>query len=646
MPPLVSELIGLDFGRLLEPPAEEARDELLRPMQERALARVSILQPITPSERLDAFERLGFKPHGIFLPDDWDLREKILKAQLVIGSIPDEKIDERLARYFEFQAWTGTLDGKMPGHWTGQQGVTRSQARFRLVAWGRRGGKTTLAACEALGVAIMRPRSWVWLAAPTMDGVSRSFDMVMRMIDDLGLETITRRDSEQTKLVVLQNGAKIEGVSLDNIKTVAGTVIDLAVIDEAAQVDPLAWERAIMPPLTDHKGQALLISSYEGEDNFFYAKALAAKAEQKEYGTESEWDAFQDATYDVNFFLAPQGINSPSIIRARREMTPENFLEQYGAIPAGAKSRVFPEFKEHVHVGDYPYNPDHPVILAVDPSGGSNPYAIVPIQDYGDRLYVIDEIYESHCTFEELDPLIRTKEWAANITDVVVDNALPAEIERWVNAGWPAFPVFEKPLVADRLPLMRRWLREPARYYLFHRERINFFLRQQGREDNTDHLMRPEELRALMTYVEESLNNEKLTEEDTQRLRGCARLFINQACINTIVEIKGYKYHPQRKFQVNFREDPQKKNDHIMDALGYMLWHFKRFEITGEDPGTSFVQRVTPNMLPNYAPPEGPVAAQPPETLVAMRQSSWLRALRTEYGPHSALEPYSQLEVV
>lgn len=642
--PTLSEFQGLDFGRLLEKPEEE-ENELLRPMQDRALARISIFKPITPEERLEAFSRLGFHPHGIFMPSDWELREKMTRALRVIGDIPNERIDERLAKYYEFQAWTGTLEGKISGEWTGQMAVARSRARFRLVAWGRRGGKTLLAAHEALGVAIMRPRSWVWLAAPIMGLVDRGFEMILRLIDDLGLETLMRRNTTQVKVVILKNGAKIEGISLENIMSAAGAAVDFAVVDEAAQVGADAWERAIMPPLADRNGQALLISSYEGEGDFFHTKALAAKAEHEKYGTGSDWETFQGATYDVNFFVAPQGINTPSIIQARREMDPQNFLEQFGAVPAGAKERVYPEFKERVHVGNYPFNPDHPVILAVDPSGGSNPYAIIPVQDYGDRLYVVDEIYESHATFEELDPVIRSRPWAANVTDVVMDSALPAEIERWVQAGWPAFAVFEKPRVEERLPLMRRWLREPARYYLFWRQRINFFLRKEGRKDDSDGDLTPEELRALMTYVEESLNNEKMVDEDMQRLRGCARIFFNQACTNTIFEIKSYKYHRRRAFNSNFREDPVKANDHAMDAISYMLWHYHRFEITGEDEGSNFVRRVSPGLLPRYAPPEQDDEARAQASRVQHR-TGWLSSLRDAYGPENRRDSYSSLQVV
>jgi hypothetical protein len=108
----------------------------LKAFKERAQARSGKFQPITVEERFRGFQRFGFRPHGIYLPNDHD-HARTVRTHLtdVIGAIPDE--DERLAAYYAFQDETSEWErAGVPGRWTGQQGVARSRARFRVVATG------------------------------------------------------------------------------------------------------------------------------------------------------------------------------------------------------------------------------------------------------------------------------------------------------------------------------------------------------------------------------------------------------------------------------------------------------------------------------------------------------------------------------
>src|SRR5499427_8975046 len=586
----VPGLAGLDFSKF----ARGEGASWLQSWEDRAAARVVPFRPVTPEERLDAFRQLNWRPHGLYVPEDEQGQRSLLHRVRYVGEIATP--DQRLREYHMLQDETETwFNVGVPGHWTGQQALARSKARFRIAAWGRRGGKTTEAAMEAIGVAKLRPRSWIWLAAPTMKLVSRAFDKVMEVVRDAGLKTRTVRDTTQEKLVVLDNGARLEGISLDNIWSAAGAAIDLAIIDEAAQVTPEAWTRAILPPLTDRNGQALLISSWEGEGDFFHTKALDARAEMSSHGTEASWELFQDASYDINFFAFPQGRHTPALVQAQKEMDPIEFLEQFGGIPASARDRVFPEFKEKVHVGDCPFNPELPITLAVDPSGGSNPYAVLVIQTYPDHHEIIDEFYQTHVSTEEIIPQLVQRPWCdaerisaedalmprfevRNVTDVIVDSAQPEEMRRWEKMGFPAYSVPEKPEIWERLPLARNVLRDPVRFYYFYRKRINLVLAEMGLQPDTDYILPPEEQRALLIQVEESLADDKLSGETLNWLRSCAHVQVDRHCTATILEFKSYTYNKRRNLNVNFQEKPKDWMNHSMDAWGYYMWTMHRFD--------------------------------------------------------------------
>ena len=650
-------LQGLDFGRLAKAPGSD----WLQAWEDRAAARVVPFRPVTPEERLEAFRRLNWRPHGLFVPDDEEWQHDLLKRVRAIGEI--EYADHRLRAYHQLQDETEmwASDGT-EGHWTGQQALARSNARFRIAAWGRRGGKTTEAAMEAVGVATLRPRSWIWLAAPTMKLVSRAFDKVMEVVRDIGLKTRTIRDTTQEKLCILDNGARLEGMSLENIWSAAGAAIDLAIIDEAAQIYPEAWSRAILPPLTDRNGQALLISSWEGEGDFFHQKAIDARADMVAHGGEAAWEMFQDASYDINFYAFPQGRQTPALQQAAKEMEPHEFLEQFGGIPASARERVFPEFKEKVHVTDVEYNPDLPVLLAVDPSGGSNAYAILAIQEYTDMTVIFDEVYETHRSTEEMAEILASRPWLKaaqtsnegdllpqwdiqGVSDMICDSAQPEEMRRWQRMGFPAYIVDHKPQVFERIPFMRNQIRDPVRFFRFYRSRVNLILESMGRESDSDGELNAEEQRALVIQVEESLNDEHLTGQTLQYLRSCARIRVDRGCVNTINEFKTYTYPKRRRLNMNYQEKPRDWMNHAMDAWGYYVWVRKRFE--GEPEAASYSYLETHIEPLEDEEPDVTAPRIAPEVLARMpisRSRAFVDHIRG-FHQRSDYEPTSYLEV-
>jgi len=492
--------------------------------------------------------------------------------------------------------------------------------------------------------------------------VSRAFDKVMEVVRDQGLKTRTVRDTTQEKLCVLENGARLEGMSLENIFSAAGAAIDLAIIDEAAQVLPEAWARAILPPLTDRNGQALLISSWEGEGDFFHQKAIDARADMVAHGTDAAWEMFQDASYDINFYAFPQGRQTPALVQAAKEMEPHEFLEQFGGIPASARERVFPEFKEKVHVTSVAYNPDLPVILAVDPSGGSNAYAILAIQEYTDMTVIFDEIYETHRSTEEVAEILASRPWlkatqvsrdgdllpqweVEGISDMIVDSAQPEEMRRWQRMGFPAYSLEKKPQIWERIPFMRNLIRDPVRFFRFYRNRVNLVLEKMGREPDSDGALDAEGQKALMIEVEESLNDEHLVGETLRYLRSCARLRVDAGCTYTINEFKTYTYPKRRRLNMNYQEKPRDWMNHSMDAYGYYVWTKKRFE--GEPESASYSYLETHIEPDEDEEPDITTPRTPPEVLARMpisRSRAFMDHVRG-FHQRSDYEPTSYLEV-
>lgn len=574
-----------DFKKALRP--DEVQAGFLHDASVRAEARLVPFVPVTPEDRLKWFAEMGFRPHGLYVPEDPIHASKLRSVTRKIGEIP--QLDQRNSRYMQLQDKTEQWAASIAGAWTGQQAIARSRARFRAAAFGRRGGKSTYGAAEAVGVAKYRPGSTVWIAAPVMDPlVRRIFDKVTALVDQLEIPMKIRRDSAQTKLLVFENGSQIEGVTLEQITSIAGAAVDFLVVDEVDQIDEETWVRALVPPLMDRNGQALLIGSFEGAEGFLSDKIREAK---KKAGT---WEVFEAASYDVNFFVFPKGQQTEALVDARKEMDPLEFLEQFGAIPNRGKGRVYSTFKERVHVGRYDFNPNLPVYLCADPSGGAAPYAVLAIQDYGEAVVAIDEYYEERATVEVLAPQIDRAPWREAVVEMVVDSAWPSDIERWTKHGFPAFAVFEKPKIPERLPFHRNALRDPIRFFHFYRQLVNQILvGEMGMEPESD-LHQDEDFQyALALQVETLLSDEKLSDDYIQKLRACARLFIDQRCSHFIEEHRLYRYRKAVWNRGIIKEVPDDKHNHLMDAFGYYLWQYKRFDTAFAVGDQSFVQAVT-----------------------------------------------------
>lgn len=587
------DLGKLDFSRLLK---HEEENEFLRAMRERARAAATRFIPLTIEERFEGFRKIGFHPHGVFLPELEEANVMVRQELSQIGALQDA--DQRLLRYFELQQLGDRLEQRgIKGTWTGQQGVARSQARFRLVAWGRRGGKTIYAAHEAVGVALVRPGTRIWLVAPINRLVARAWEYIEQVIDEGRIEPRIHRNTTQERQVTLANGSKIEGISAENVMSMAGEAIDLAVVDEAAQILPDAFYRGILPPLADREGQVLLISSFEGEGDFFSTQLTKVEAELAEYRSKEtdmleempdlEWEMFQAPSYDVNFFAFPQGRRTRTIQVQERNMPVEEFAEQYGAVPMGARERVYREFSEKIHVGDFPFDPDVPVHLVADPSGGINEYAVLVVQDHHDYdgpfFTVVDEFYEVSRTAEQIAPILRARPWIANVVEMIVDQgAAPDEPIRWSDLGFPAVPIPDKPDLEESIPLVRNMLRNPDRYYWLTRDITNRLLVRAGKQKDADFEMGPAENKKLLGEVLEEMRpeNNKLLSSDLDRLRGCSRIFIDVQCESTIDELKMYRYQKKRALNRNYRETPQDFKNHLMDCLRYYVWAHYRHELS------------------------------------------------------------------
>ena len=209
-----------------------------------------------------------------------------------------------------------------------QQEVFKDKTRFKVVAAGRRCGKSRMAAVSLLIEGLKCPQgSAVLYVSPTM-GQSRQ--IIWDLLLDLGRDVI--QGSHVNNLdITLINGARIYVRGADRPDTLRGVSLTYAVLDEVADIKPEAWEQVIRASLSDKRGRALFIGTPKGRNWFYDTFKLG------EEGSDPDWKSWHFTTQD-NPLIDPTEIES-----AKKTLSSFAFKQEYMASFSNAGSDIFKE---------------------------------------------------------------------------------------------------------------------------------------------------------------------------------------------------------------------------------------------------------------------------------------------------------------
>jgi phage terminase large subunit-like protein len=231
-----------------------------------------------------------------------------------------------------------------------QQEVYKSDVRFKVIAAGRRCGKSRLAATALIIEALKcPPGSAVLYVSPTM-GQSRQ--IIWDLLLDLGREVISGSHVNNLDITMI-NGARIYVRGADRPDTLRGVSLTFAVLDEVADIKPEAWEQVIRASLSDKKGRAMFIGTPKGR-NWFYDLFKLGQSD-----TDSDWKSWHFTTKD-NPLIDPTEIES-----AKKTLSSFAFKQEYMASFDNAGSDVFKE--EWIKYGEEPQQGSY--FIAIDLAG-------------------------------------------------------------------------------------------------------------------------------------------------------------------------------------------------------------------------------------------------------------------------------------
>lgn len=258
-----------------------------------------------------------------------------------------------------------------------QKEVWNNDSRFKVVAAGRRTGKSRLAAYLLIVNALKAEKGNVFYVAPTQ-GQAR--DIMWNLLLEIGSPVIksSHINNQQIKLI---NGSTISLKGADRPETMRGISLFYVCLDELSEMKPEVWELILRPALADLKGSALFIGTPTGR-NHFYSMYIYGQ------GDDPDWESWHFTSYDNKL------IDKAEIDSAKKSMSSYAFRQEFMASFEARGSEMFKEEwvkfeEEEPKTGDY--------YIAVDLAGfaeagkskardkrlDSTALAIVKVGEYG-----------------------------------------------------------------------------------------------------------------------------------------------------------------------------------------------------------------------------------------------------------------------
>lgn len=259
-----------------------------------------------------------------------------------------------------------------------QWNIVKHKAKIKVLAMGRRWGKSVLGQCVAIPTAMSGARvAW---CVPNYRNGRPLWRLIVRALGPLKKAKLCRIDNSERIVEFPRTGGFLALYSMDNPDSIRGENFHLIIIDEAAMISEDAWLNCIQPTLADNDGDCILISTPKGR-NWFWKEWTQAKAHMEQCektGATPRFAAFTATSRDNP---------NPNIQRAfdlAKERVPERtylqewcaqFLEDGGTVFRFV-ARVAKALKRDPYAGafvmgvDWGKNNDYTVLMVMDVNTG------------------------------------------------------------------------------------------------------------------------------------------------------------------------------------------------------------------------------------------------------------------------------------
>jgi len=259
-----------------------------------------------------------------------------------------------------------------------QDAMITDKVRFKVVAAGRRSGKTERAKRHVIASAFGTPGLY-FLAAPTYGQVKKIYwDDLKKFIRP----QFIAGKSESDLVMSLVGGSEIHLIGLDKPSRFEGIPWAGGNVDEIADVKAAAIDENIMPALdTPGLDAWCMFTGVPDGLNHFYDLAEYAK------GPDKDWKFYSWPSSDI---LDPKVIEA-----AKRRMSPKLFAQEYEASFETASGRIYEDYATDGNATGEGFIPGE---IRWCHDFNFFPMSSAIIQTRGGADYVVDEIILDHAT--------------------------------------------------------------------------------------------------------------------------------------------------------------------------------------------------------------------------------------------------------
>ena len=400
---------------------------------------------------------------------------------------------------------------------------TPPNKRFIVACCGRRFGKSYAAAREA-EIVLTQPGKVIWIVAPSYQTSEKIFRQVYEnLVIKLGYKPSQYSAKEQILKFAWDGGtSELRGKSAEPPSGLIGEGCDLVIVDEASKVPNFKriWEMYVRPTLSDKKGKAIMISTPDGFSYFYELYQLGQ--------TDENWYSFNSPSW-FNHYAFPEGEDDEDLVEARRTLSKDIYKQEFGAEFTALAGRVYDEFDRDLDVGNFPFDPNLPVLLSID-FGYRMPAAL---------------FFQTYKKGQKLD-------WHINIIDEIVHRK-DLKVSQFAK------------LIMDKKYGIVRAMGDPAGYQM--QSSVGMGEAELFRQATGLHVfsLRDKTSRSIASGISHVRNF-------ICNVNGDRRLHINKKCVNVINDIESYRYIDQKE-GTDLKEIPMKDglHDHSMDALRYFF---------------------------------------------------------------------------
>lgn len=275
-----------------------------------------------------------------------------------------------------------------------QLNVHRSKSRYKVIAAGRRGGKTRCASVEILLCALDGGQKLCWWISPTYTQSMIGYKTVLDILEPVRKAFLIKSLTSPYPSIEITHADGTGQIEFRTAKipdNLRGEGLDLVVIDEAGCIPKNVWQEVLRPALVDRNGRAVIMGTPKGKHDNILAHCFFNE----------EGDKFHWTTADNPH------IPREEIEKLRNELPEIVFKQEIEAEFVDAGNVLFaidnlqyyttkPRF-ELVSMG---------VDLAISQSETADYFAVVVLGLYNNNFYVID-IYKNRLSFIDQQKYIK-----------------------------------------------------------------------------------------------------------------------------------------------------------------------------------------------------------------------------------------------